>query len=189
MLGTPSFCEVFLGDVRVPKKNLLGEKDRGWYIAVTTLDFERYSLCATTGQSRRLLEDLVSYCKETKRNGKALAQDPVIRRKLADRGIEINILRLLNCRAVWMADRGIVANYEASMAKLYATQLGQRLASTGMEIMGLHGQLTKGSKWAPLTGLIASLYLSSPSETIQGGTSEIQRNIIAMRGLGLPRGL
>lgn len=188
MLGAHHFNDVFFDDVRVPKKNLLGEKDRGWYITVATLDLERHVVMAATGECRRLLEDLVAYCKETKQNGKALAQDAVIRRKLAEWAIEIKVLRLLNYRVVWMADRGIIANYEASMAKLYASELAQRLANTGMEILGLYGQLRQESKWAPLAGTIASLCLSSPSQTIQGGTSEIHRNVIATRGLRLPRG-
>ena len=187
MLGAPIFNDVFFDDVRVPKKDLLGEKDRGWYITVTTLDLERHVVMAATGGYRRLLEDLVVYCKETKRNGQALAEDAVIRRELAQRAIEIEVSRVLNYRVVWMADHGIVANYEASMAKLYATELAQRMASTGMEILGLYGQLRHESKRVPLAGIVASLYLSSPSQTIQGGTSEIQRNVIATRGLRLPR--
>jgi len=187
MLGAPIFNDVFFDDVRVPKKDLLGEKDRGWYITVTTLDLERHVVMAATGEYRRLLEDLVVYCKETKRNGQALAEDAVIRRELAQRATEIEVSRVLNYRIVWMADHGIVANYEASMAKLYATELAQRMASTGMEILGLYGQLRHESKQVPLAGIVASLHLSSPSQTIQGGTSEIQRNVIATRGLGLPR--
>ena len=187
MLGAKGFGEVFFDDVRVPKKNLLGEKDTGWYITAATLDFERYSISAKAGVYSRVLDDLVAYCKETEQNGQALAQDPTIRRKLAERAIDIELLRLLTYRIVWMADCGVISNYEASMAKLYAYELSQRLANTGMDILGLHGQLRQESKWAPLAGTIAVLCLSSPAYTIWGGTSEIQRNIIAMRGLGLPR--
>jgi alkylation response protein AidB-like acyl-CoA dehydrogenase len=188
MLGAHIFNDVFFDDVRVPKKNLLGEKDRGWYITVTTLDLERHVVMAGTGEYRRLLDDLVAYCGETKRDGKALIRDVVVRHELAERAIETEVSRLLNYRVLWMADRGIIANYEASMAKLYATELAQRLTNTGMEILRLHGQLKQESKWAPLKGIIASLCLSLPSQTIQGGTSEIQRNVIATRGLRLPRG-
>jgi len=188
MLGAYIFNDVYFDDVHVPRKNLLGEKDRGWYITVTTLDLERHVVMAGTGEYRRLVDDLVAYCRETKHSGKALIHDPVVSRKLVELAIEIQVSRLLNYRVVWMADRGIIANYEASMAKLYATELAQRLANTGMEILGLHGQLKRESRWAPLAGIIASLCLSLPSQTIQGGTSEIQRNVIATRGLGLPRG-
>ena len=188
MLGAYIFNDVFFDDVRVPKQNLLGKKDGGWYITVTTLDLERHVVMAGTGEYRRLVDDLVLYCREQMRDGKALSHDPVVRHKLVERAIDIEVSRLLNYRVVWMADRGIIANYEASMAKLYATELAQLLANTGMEILGLHGQLKRESKWEPLAGIIASLCLSLPSQTIQGGTSEIQRNVIAARGLGLPRG-
>ena len=117
-----------------------------------------------------------------------MIRDVVVRHELAERAIENEVSRLLNYRVLWMADRGIIANYEASMAKLYATELAQRLTNTGMEILRLHGQLKQESKWAPLKGIIASLCLSLPSQTIQGGTSEIQRNVIATRGLRLSRG-
>jgi alkylation response protein AidB-like acyl-CoA dehydrogenase len=87
-----------------------------------------------------------------------------------------------------MHSQNVIPNYEASMAKLFSSELAQRLAHTGMQISGLYSQLVADSKWAPLGGEIAGTCLSSVSATIQGGTSEIQRNIIAMRGLGLPRG-
>jgi len=188
MLGAYFFNDVFFDDVHVPKQNLLGEKDGGWYITVTTLDLERHVVMAGTGEYRRLIDDLVVYCREQMRDGKALIYDPVVKHKLAERAVETEVSRLLGYRVVWMADHGIIANYEASMAKLFATELAQRLANNAMEILGLHGQLKRDSRWAPLAGIIASLCLSSPSQTIQGGTSEIQRNVIAERGLRLPRG-
>ena len=81
----------------------------------------------------------------------------------------------------------MVPNAEASMSKMYGTELTQRVARTGMEILGMAGMLSQGSKWAPLQGYIQQTFLSSTSATIAAGTSEIQRNIIAQRGLGLPR--
>ncbi|MFQ5987763.1 MAG: acyl-CoA dehydrogenase family protein [Dehalococcoidia bacterium] len=186
MLGFHSFNEIFFDDVRIPNENLVGEKDRGWYQLAVALDFERSGVGMPAG-ARRTLEELVEYCKETQCNGEPLAKDPVIRHKLSERAVEIEVNRLICYRITWMQSKGIIANYEASMGKLFSSELLHRLANTGMQILGLHGQLDRGSKWAPLRGKIARAYLSSHSIGIGGGTSEIQRNIIAMRGLGLPR--
>lgn len=188
MTGVHHINDVFFDDVRVSRDSLLGEKNRGWYMAVTTLDFERFSLSATAGYARRSLDEMVEYVKGARHNGHALAQAPSVRQRLAEMAIEVEILRLLNYRVLWMHTRKVVPNYEASMAKLYSSELTQRLAHLGMELLGLYGQLSSGSKWAPLSGSISGTCLNSVSATIQGGTSEIQRSIIAVRGLGLPRG-
>ena len=102
--------------------------------------------------------------------------------------IEIEISRMLSYKIAWMQSQGLVPNREASIGKLFGTEMIQRLMATGLQIMGLYGQLEKGSKWAPLQGRMERGYLLSFNGTIGGGTSEIQRNIIATRGLGLPRG-
>ena len=188
MLGTHHINDVFFDDVRVPKEGLLGEKNRGWYMAVTTLDFERFSLSATAGYARRSLDELVDYVKGARENGEVLAKDPNVRHKLAEMAVEVEILRLLNYWVLWMHTKKVIPNYEASMAKLFSSELTQRLADAGMQISRLYGQLVADSKWVPLGGEFAGTCLGSVSATIQGGTSEIQRNIIAMRGLGLPRG-
>lgn len=187
MTGLHHINDVFFDDVRVSKDSLLGEKNRGWYMAVTTLDFERFSISATAGYARRSLDELVEYAKGARKNGEVLAKDPSVRQRLAEMAVETEILRLLNYRVLWMHTQKVIPNYEASMAKLYSSELTQRLADTGMQIVGLYGQLASGSKWVPLGGEISGAYLNSVSATIQGGTTEIQRSIIAMRGLGLPR--
>ena len=87
-----------------------------------------------------------------------------------------------------MQGQGLVPNKEASMGKVLGTELQQHVSETGMQMLGMHGQLEPGSKHAPLEGKIEHMYLTAVSQTIQAGTSEIQRNIIATRGLGLPRG-
>ena len=95
---------------------------------------------------------------------------------------------MISYRIVSMQSQGMIPNYEASMAKLYAMELNQRIQSTAMKVMGLYGQLGAGDPWAPARGRYQYSYLRSIANTIEGGTSEIQRNIIATRGLGLPRG-
>ncbi len=186
MANLHSFNEVFFDNVRVPKENMVGERNMGWYVAATTLDFER-SGSGNVAAARRTLEDLVHYAQETKVMGHPLAADPLVRHRLAEAAVEIEAGRMLAYRIAWIQSQGQIPYAEASMVKAYTSELDQRLAQLGMQLMGLYGQLEPGSKWAPLKGRLERIYLVAVSRTIAAGTSEIQRNIIAMRGLGLPR--
>ena len=188
MTGQADYYEVYFDNVRVPKSNLVGQENQGWYVALTTLAFERSAIGAIVSQTRQVLEDLVQFAGETKRNGQSLIRDPMIGRKLADLTIETEVAQLLSHRIVWMASRGQVPNYEASVAKTFTTELQQRIANFGMHLLGLYGQLAEGSKWAALEGRIQYEYLWTVGVTIYAGSNEIQRNIIATRGLDLPRG-
>ena len=187
MANQHHFNMVVFEDVRVPKKNLVGEQNRGWYVGATLLDFERSGVDYSAG-SRRTLENLVDFCKENKRNGRPLAEDPLARQRLADLAIEIDVSRLISYNVAWMQSQGLVPNKEASMGKVFGTELQQRVARDGMAILGLYGQLEPDSKYAALGGRIEKAYITAISATLAAGTSEIQRNIIATRGLGLPRG-
>jgi alkylation response protein AidB-like acyl-CoA dehydrogenase len=187
MLNRHQFNEVFFDNVRVPRDALLGELNRGWYVATATLDFERSGIGRVIG-SLRTYEQLADYARETRRDGAPLAAQPLVRNKLADLKIEFEVGRLLSYRVAWMQSKNLIPNYEASVSKMYGSELAQRLANAGMQIMGLGGQLAPGSKWAPLAGRFESLYLNAAALTIAAGTSEIQRGIISGRGLGLPRG-
>jgi len=102
--------------------------------------------------------------------------------------IELEASRLLYYQLAYMLDKEMIPNYQSSMEKVFATETAQHICNTGMEVLGLYGQLKKGDKWAPFAGKMEFFYRSSVVETIYAGTSEIQRNIIAERGLGLPRG-
>ena len=175
--------EVFYDDVEVPKRNLVGELNRGFRYIMTALDFERM---VTFGMFRRLFDELVEYAKETKVDGKALGKNPIVRQKLAEIAIELEAARLLYYQLGYILDRGEAANYQSSMEKLFACEVAQRVVNAGMQIMGAYGQLQQDSKWAPLQGEMEFQYRWSFLHTIAGGTSEIQRNIIALRGLGLP---
>lgn len=183
--GIHSFNEVFFDDVRVPKKNVVGQINQGFYCVMLALQYER--LFVGMGAFRRVLEELVRYVKETKRQGMTLGKDPLIRNKLAAMAIEIETLYGFYWRTAWMMDRGQAPEPEASALKLFGTELSRRLAGTAMEILGPCGQLERGSKWAPLRGLINLGYMDSISGAIGAGTSEVQRGIIATRGLGMPR--
>lgn len=181
IVGAHSFNEVFFDNVRLPRTNLVGEENRGWYIIAVALDFERTGVSVFAG-GRRTLEELVEYAQEKGRD-----RNPIIRYKLADRAIEIAAGRLMAYRIASWLSQGRPVNYEAAMAKCYGAELNQRLFNTGMEVLGLYGQVAKDSKWAALEGYIHRGYLRAVGNTIEAGTSEINRHVIATRGLGLPR--
>ena len=181
------FNEVFFDDVRVPARNLVGEENHGWYTLAVALDFERSGV-AYSAHARRVIEELTAYCRRTPRDGAPLSDDPFVRYRLADAAIEANLSRLMAYRVAVMQSQGKVPNYEASMSKCFGTEMTQRLYRTGMSILGMRGQLGWGEERAPLEGRMARGALTAVSVTIAAGTSEIQRNIMAQRGLGLPRG-
>jgi alkylation response protein AidB-like acyl-CoA dehydrogenase len=188
MPGVREFNEVFLEDVRLPASALLGEENQGWYMAATTLDIERSNIGSAVGQQQSV-EDLARFARENSGNGAVrVGSDPSLRFELAERYIETEAAMMLSSRVVTLQARGIIPNYEASAVKLYSMEMAQRIANTGLRLLGLYGQLAHGSKWAPLKGRLEYQYLRSIGSTIEGGTSEIQRNIMATRGLGLPRG-
>jgi hypothetical protein len=182
MAGHSGFNEVFFEDVRVPATNLVGEENRGWYVGAATLDFERSGIDRVVG-GKSVLNRLLAFARETG----AAGRNPAVRLRLAQLAIDLEAGRLLAYRVAWMQDKGLIPNAEASMSKLLGTELQQRLGRTGLELLAMAGQLAPGSKWAPLAGRIGSYYLESVSLTIAAGTSEINRNIIAQRGLGMPR--
>jgi alkylation response protein AidB-like acyl-CoA dehydrogenase len=184
MADDHSFNEVYFEDVRIPSMNLVGERDRGWYHLAVALDFERSSIAGFSG-SRRVVERQIALAKE---QPEELARSPWVRVSLGDRVTEIEVGTNLAYRIVHMQTGGIIANYEASAAKLFSSELSQRIAATGMQLLGLHGQLAAPQEHAKLDGSVGNSYVQSVSSTIGGGTSEVQRNIIATRGLGLPRG-
>lgn len=171
--------EVFYDEVKVPKECLVGEKNRGFYYVLEALDYER--IYAISGMKRRF-DRLVEYSKET---GKG--KDPLIRQKLAELQVEFEVARLFAMRIPWMLDRGITPNYEAAMLKILYAELRERLANVGVQILGHYGILHKESKWAPLDGSIEWEYRGFLRDRITRGTSEIMRNIVATRGLELPR--
>jgi alkylation response protein AidB-like acyl-CoA dehydrogenase len=134
-------------------------------------------------------EETLDYAKATpSRSGRGkLFDEPAVRNALADIHLSFATGRLLSYRVAWMQSRGLVPNYEASMAKTLGTELHQRLARVAINTLGLRGQVLAGEH-APIDGSIPQFYLSTVSLTIAAGTSEINRNIIAQRGLGMPRG-
>ncbi len=184
------FNEVYFEDVRIPAENLIGEENQGWYLAQTTLSFERSNIGSAVG-SRQTVEDIASFAREHRGGTQStLDHNSAVRHELADRYIEAGTATLMSQKIVSMqAKEGVPPGHEASVAKLFSTELNQRIYRTGMKVVGLYGQVDGKSAGveAPMKGRIKYMYLRSVANTIEGGTSEIQRNIIATRGLGLPR--
>ena len=184
--GTEAWGEVFYDGVRVSKKYLIGEKNRGFYQILGQLDYERAGLERIMG-NYPLFDAIIQFTRESRRNGEPLAKEALIRHKLAQLQIEFEVGRLLTYRVFMVIEEGRAPNVEAAMAKAYCTDFEQHLANTAMEILGLYGQLVAGSKLVPILGMAPHSYLGSKGYSLQAGTSEILRSIVAMRGLGLPR--
>ena len=184
MAGNSGFNQVFFESVRVPAANMVGEENRGWYVAATTLDFER-SLVDLCVEYRAILEEIIACAREN-----ALPGLRANRLRLVDLLIEVEVARNLSLRVVSMQARGTQPNYEASIVKLYASEVEQRIAAAAFHVAGMAGQITSrgATRRELLMGRMARFQLHSVAATIGGGTSEVQRNIIATRGLGLPRG-
>jgi alkylation response protein AidB-like acyl-CoA dehydrogenase len=184
IVGLHSFNEVFFDNVRVPARNLIGQENMGFYYLMTALDFER--LMVGIGTFKRGLEQLVAYVRQTERDNVPLGRSHDVRKQLAEIAVRIDVAYLFFWRTASMLDKGHVPSVESSALKLVTTELSRKMADVGMEILGPDGLLTEGAQGAPMNGLVPRGYLDCISATIGAGTSEIQRNIIAMRGLGLP---
>lgn len=179
--------QVFFTDVRVPAGNLVGELNRGWYYIASALDLERVAIGAFTAELDTMFDDLVEYMKSTIRDGDLIANRPDVRRELALIHRDLEIGNLFGLNTASMIDAGLVPNKEASMQKFYGSELRTRMTSWAMSALGLQGQLLKGDPGAPLEGEVESTYRKAPPGRFGGGTNEVQRNIVAQRGLGMPR--
>jgi len=185
-LGGERTNEIFYDNVRVPKSRLIGEKNMGFLYLLTALNHERLLLFPIEWY-KPVLQRLIKYTKETRRNGRLLADDPVVRQKLADIAIELEVIYCIQCQAFSMISNGGEPDFETGLAKLMGSELTVRLGYCAMDIMGFPGRLGEGSKEAPLNGEMDWFCKESILATVGGGSSEIQRNLLAMRGLGLPR--
>jgi len=179
--GEPDFCEIFFEDARVPKENLIGGENEGWKVVQTMLSYERIAI-GPVAVVRSMIDRMVRYIKDNPERqwqnaGQALAQLKV----------EAEVGRLICYRLAWLHDNGMATAQDAAMVRLYGTELFQRAASAGMELLGLYSQLGKEDSRAPLQGWFRHFYLSSIGVTIAAGTSEILKNVIAGIGLKLPR--
>jgi alkylation response protein AidB-like acyl-CoA dehydrogenase len=183
------FNEVFFDDVLVPLDNRVGEEHRGCYVSVTLMDFER-SRIRQAVSARRQFEAILNHLKSDKGQAKSrVADSTALRHELVERATEIETSFNLAFRVVSMQARGIVPNYEASILQMSIFKTNQRTARTEARAYGLYTILwDEDGDWVPRSAAPGRGYVQTVSPTIAGGTSEIQRNIIATRGLGLPRG-
>jgi alkylation response protein AidB-like acyl-CoA dehydrogenase len=180
MAGHHEFNEVFFDDVRIPKENIVGGKNQGWYVVMSLLDYERTSDTVYAFAST-FLKDLIEYAQEKN------ILDSLMRNRLAQLLADCEVARLLHYRVTWMQSQGLVPNYESAMSKLYSCELHQRVTDFGMQLLGHYSQLSEGSDWVPIYGRVPSVYLRSIGNSLEQGTSEIDRDVIAQRGMGLPR--
>ncbi len=181
MAGPHELNQIFLDDVPVPREQLLGREGQGWEIVTAGLAFERVGV-ARYARAGRVIELLVAHVRAA-----GLAGDPDVRRKLAELRARYEAARLLSYRAISLQAQGQVPTVEASIARLHNTQLEQLVGHVGLEILGLGGLLTHDAPDAPLAGLVHRQWVRNVPSTITAGTLEVQKNIIARRGLGLPR--
>lgn len=178
------FNQVYFDNVRVPKSQLIGEKNGGWRLAMAALENERGTNMLYMATARRMLDHLLAYVRS--KPAIELRLTPSIRQRLAEAAIDCQVSRRLNHRVAGLAVQGKPFNPQASIAKCFAGELQKRVAKVNAEVLGLHAQLWLDDA-APLGSEISDDLLGSLSQTIAGGSSEIQRDIIAARGLGLPR--
>jgi len=185
--GDAEFNEVFFEDVRVPKANLVGRQNEGWQVATTTLAFERVGLGAVY-QFDRLMRELVALARRRTLNGRRAIDDSYVRQRLAALAIDVAALRYTQYRQVTQRLRGEPPGPEASVAKLFGTELNLRMVSFASEILGPAGLIDRRSGRGDETAKWLRRVLAARAFTIGGGTSEVQRNIIGERVLKLPRG-
>jgi len=183
IVGT--YCEIFLDNVHVPKENLVGKVNDGWRVANTVLGYERSGVHRISA-ARRNLDKLIEYAQQTLRGGEPLFKQPVVRNRLTDLYIEARAVRLLALRVLSLQNSGRDISYEVSLSRLGGSLLQQHVAAAAMDILGPLGLLDPRSKYAPSSDFRRE-YLYSLGATVGAGTAEIQRNIIAQRGLGLPK--
>jgi len=184
--GHAEFNEMFLDDVRIPKSLMVGEENKGWYVAMGTLEFERSGVGASV-MRENTVQDIIEVMKTMVRGARPLSEDPVLRQVIAQLYIECNVSKYLGLRALTGQLRGTPPGPETSVGSVFGMELQQRLQAFAMQIQGPYSGLMRGSKYAVAQGKWQYIFLRSRGNTIETGTSEIKRNIIAQRTLGLPR--
>jgi len=181
MTGYALFGETFLDDVRIHKSLMVGEKDRGFYISMGTLEFERSNASSAVGHLSTI-NDLIALARDMQRNA-----DPLTRQKIAQFYIEANVAKYIGLRALTRQLRGMTPGPESAVGSALTQEMGQRMQNFAMSLQGPYSRLVRGSKHAIRNGRWQRSFLNSRGNTIATGTSEVKRNIIAQRTLGLPR--
>lgn len=178
--------DVYFDDVRVPRRNLIGEVNRGWSYIVAALDNERGSLGAT-GALRRVMDEVVAALPHTLVDGRPMSADPVVREQVARLYADLEVAEWLTYAVATRLVEGRFETVSATVSKVMTTELRSRIASVTMSIFGPAGLLTAEDPQAPVGGLLEETYRLAPMERFGGGTNEVMRDVIAQRGAGLPR--
>ena len=187
--GDAEFNEVYFDNVRIHESQILGGLNNGWAVGLTTLMYERLALgFGLQVRLRIALDGLVDLARRSSKNGTPATKDPVTRQKLAQLWIDTEVFKYTGARAITKLLKGELPGPEASTGKMMWVEGHQRLQEMAMELEGPYSQLTKGSRWAVENGLWQYGFLRSRANSIEGGTTEIQKNIIGERVLGLPKG-
>jgi alkylation response protein AidB-like acyl-CoA dehydrogenase len=182
MTGGGEFCEIFLSGAVVEDRDLVGEPGAGWKIAMTLFGFERGGL-AQAARFERAVAELAALARD-----RGVGADVTVRQKVAQAQIEAHVFRLIGLRQLTSAQQGQAPGAEASLTKLYWSEMDKRIQETAVAMQGLYGALAPDSPFAVEDGRWQYGWMWAQAETIYAGSSEIQRNIIAERVLGLPRG-
>ncbi|MBT4126944.1 MAG: acyl-CoA dehydrogenase [Chloroflexi bacterium] len=186
MAGVHSFNQVVFDHVRVPKANLVGDLNDGWRAGMTVLNFERSGI-DYAAWARAALEELIDYVNSDDAEVSAAKTDPTVRVKLAELHMEVEAARLMCYDVSYRQGKGEIPSSEASMSKVAASEVYLKVLDYGVDLLGMYGVLELGSDQAELQGRFFKMRLFYTSGPILAGTNEIQKNIIAQRGLGLPR--
>ncbi|MBJ7601378.1 acyl-CoA dehydrogenase family protein [Candidatus Nephthysia bennettiae] len=182
MTGSGEFCEIFLSDAKVDDRDLVGTPTDGWRLAMATFGFERNGL-ANASRFERAVDALGELARQ-----RDAGSEDTVRQRVAQARIEAHVFRLNGLRSLTRAQRGGVPGPEASLTKLFWSEMDKRLQETAVSVQGMYGALAPGSPWAIEEGRWQQGWMWAHAETIYAGSSEVQRNIIAERVLGLPRG-
>jgi alkylation response protein AidB-like acyl-CoA dehydrogenase len=186
--GESEFNEIFMDGVRIPADGVVGRAGQGWQVAITTLMNERANVgFALLARVESNLRRLIALAKETPRNGAMASGDPLVRDQLAELWTDVQAFRFTIYRSFSMLVKTGIPGPEGSAAKLFWSETNQRLTRTALEIEGAFALLAPGSDRVPADGRWQTAQLRSRGNTIEAGTSEILRNIIAERVLGLPK--
>ena len=184
-VGGVSTNATFYDDVRVPAENLIGGENNGWRLIVGQLNHERISVM-TVGLLRRNLEAVTEWARETMIDGQRVVDKPWVQQNLARIYAKVQVLRLMNWKQAWAAAKGQPNMADSSSIKVYGSELNIEAYRAMLEVTGSVGILTKGSPGAVLQGRIESSYRNGLILTFGAGTNEVQRDIIAMAGMGMP---
>jgi alkylation response protein AidB-like acyl-CoA dehydrogenase len=188
LTGDSEFNEVFFDNVRVHESQVLGGVNNGWAVGLTTLMYERLALgFGLQVRLRIALDSLIELARKMDKHGRSVVKEPVIRQKIAQLWIDTESLKYTGARAITKLLKGEMPGPEASAGKMGWVETNQKLQELAMEIEGPYSQLLRGSDWAVDGGLWQYTFLRSRANSIEGGTTEIQKNIIGERVLGLPK--